>query len=136
MDNPWVRRQIAKIMYTDPEFIDWKRQLGHDFAVNGLTYEVKLRWPPHYDDILIETGHSDGELGWIYHSTADRLLYAWVSENQTISHLRIYDLKAIQRDWTSLQWKAIGEVRSFKNVGRFTTNKVFRFQDLRKYEVA
>jgi hypothetical protein len=134
--NPYVRRQVAKVLYTDPESIDWERQPSHDFAVNGESYEAKLRWPPHHEDVLIETHHSDGEAGWIEHSTADRLLYAWVRKNQTIAMFRIYDLKAIQRDWNTLQRKASGEIRSHKNVGRFTVNKIFRLRELRRYEVA
>jgi len=134
-NDPKSKRQVANILYADPEGVDWARTPDYDLVVHGLKYEAKLRWPPHYNDVLIETSHSDGNRGWLFHSSADRLLYLWIEEDFTIRQFLIYDLKGIQRDWKILRWMASDVVQSFKNMGRYTTNKVFQLETLRKYEL-
>ena len=132
--NPRFIAHVAKILYIEPE-VTREACPAHDFTIpDGRTVEAKIRWPPHYEDVLIETSHTDGTAGWLFHTGADLLLYLWVLESLRISDYRLYDIRAIREDWSELQRHATGEIRSAKNAGRVTVNLSFAMETLWKYE--
>jgi hypothetical protein len=89
-----------------------KKQLnGIDFSIPYKNFEIKTREFKYYKykDIVLETVSKieTNKLGWFYTSTADVIIYLWLTENRTkiqdaylliLEELRKYEIE-LMVDW-------------------------------------
>ena len=101
----WLKTQIPAI--TDILEASEAQQKEQDIDLilvtqkHSIPCEVKIRYKPYFQDILIEhySSKEDRRKGWIHASQAKILAYVYYIDNKITSHSKILHLPNLQAWW-------------------------------------